>query len=410
MGQADSLALTQGDMAWIDGGFLAAYALGQFVWGMMGDRFGTRRVVLVGMLGSIGTAIAMGLAAPEMLPDWMVRAIQAVVNPIGVTVVTFLLGSLFFAQGLFQSSGWAPLAKNMAQFFSTRERGMVFGLWCTNYAAGGLIASLFAGYVGQAFGWRAAFLVPAITLFGIWLLFYLLQRDRPEDVGLPPIEVYHPGEPGEAAADKVVTPERTGRWAVILEVLSNPVVLLLCAVYFCLKPARYAILFWGPKYLYDKLGTGMAESGLLSALFEAAGPLSVFLAGLASDKLFGSRRMPVSILCLGCLSVVLFVLDKLPQNAWLLGGCLFLIGLLTYAPDSLISGTAAIDFGSKRGASTASGLINGFGSIGAIVGGTLPGFFQEKGGWQAVFTLLAIAVLLAAILLLPKWNALPPRK
>jgi len=37
-------------------------------------------------------------------------------------------------------------------------------------------------------------------------------------------------------------------------------VLLLGAVYFCFKPARYAILFWGPRYINDKLGTGMAES------------------------------------------------------------------------------------------------------------------------------------------------------
>ena len=90
-----------------------------------------------------------------------------------------------------------------------------------------------------------------------------------------------------------------------------------------------------------------------------------------------------------------------------LGASLFLIGFLTYAPDSLISGTAAVDFGTKKGASTASGLINGFGSIGAIVGGTVPGFFQKQWGWQGIFSFLAGATLIAALILLPKWNALP---
>ena len=117
--------------------------------------------------------------------------------------------------------------------------------------------------------------------------------------------------------------------------------------------------------------------------------------------------MPVSIIYLGLLAVALFFLDKLPATAWMLGSFLFLIGMLTYAPDSLISGTAAVDFGTKKGASTASGLINGAGSVGAVVGGTLPGLVQKQWGWQGVFTVLAVAVLLAALLLLPKWNALP---
>lgn len=407
MGSSDSLGLTQSDMAWIDGGFLAAYAIGQFIWGMCGDRFGTRRVILVGMMGSVLAAMAMGLAAPSMLPGWVASAMGAVATPLGVSVATFLLGCLFFAQGLFQSSGWAPLSKNVANFFSRRERGMVMGLWCTNYAVGGLIASAYAGYIVHVAGWRASFLIPALTLFGIWLLFFFLQRNRPEDLGLAPIEVYH-SEPLEA----VVAKDREGndstsRWAIILEVLRSPMVLLLCLVYFCLKPARYAILFWGPKYVHDRLETGALGSGLISALFELAGPFSVLLAGIISDRLFGSRRMPVSVICLALLAVVLFALDRLPANAWVLGTCLFLIGLLTYAPDSLVSGTAAIDFGSKRGASTASGLINGAGSIGALAGGTLPGFFQAQGGWQAVFTLLGGSALFAALLLLPKWNAVP---
>jgi sugar phosphate permease len=54
-------------------------------------------------------------------------------------------------------------------------------------------------------------------------------------------------------------------------------------------------------------------------------------------------------------------------------------------------------------------MINGCGSIGAILGGTIPGFFQKTWGWDGVFTLLAGCVLLAALLLLPKWNAVPPR-
>jgi len=167
---------------------------------------------------------------------------------------------------------------------------------------------------------------------------------------------------------------------------------------------------WGPKYLNERLGTSVTQSGAMGALFELAGPVSVLAAGVLSDKLFRSRRIPISVLCLIGMSALLFAIDKLPVSKMWFGACLFLMGLLIFAPDSLVSGTAAVDFGTKKGASTASGLINGCGSVGAILGGTIPGFFEKKWGWDGVFTLLSISVLIAALLLLPRWNALPNRR
>jgi OPA family sugar phosphate sensor protein UhpC-like MFS transporter len=378
------MGLSRPEMSGIDFAYLTAYAIGQFIWGMAGDKFGPRPVVLCGMLGSMVAAVAMGASSS-----------------------TLMMGGFFFLQGLCQSTGWAPLAKNLGNFFSRRERGVIMGFWCTNYSVGGWVASIYAGFVGQQLGWRFAFFIPAATLLGIWVLFVLFQRNRPEDVGLPAVETYHHEAPDVPRPGESPKSESQGSWKVIVDVLHNRMVVFLAAIYFCLKPARYAILFWGPKYINDKLGTGMAASGFLSAMFELAGPFSVIVAGFLSDKIFGSRRMPVSVICLALLAVVLFVLDKLPATGWMLGGCLFLIGFLTYAPDSLISGTAAVDFGTKRGASTASGLVNGAGSVGAILGGTLPGLVQARWGWQGVFSVLATAILVAALLLLPKWNALP---
>ena len=384
MSEPSGLGLDNQTLAQIDFAYLAAYALGQFFWGLCGDRYGTRWVILIGMFGSALAAVGMGASS--------------------LLVFLILFSTI---HGIFQSSGWAPLSKNLGCFFSQRERGSIMGLWCTNYALGGFLATVLAARAAEFWGWRWAFYAPAIVLVLIWIIFLLFQRNRPEDVGLPSIEAYHEEKepvlkPTDAPAD-----EPEGSWKVVLEVLANPMVLLLAAVYFFMKPARYAILFWGPKYVNEKLGTSVTQSGAIGALFELAGPISVLIAGVLSDKLFRSRRMPISILCLMSMAVVLFVIDKFPVSKLWFGTCLFLMGLLIYAPDSLVSGTAAVDFGTKKGASTASGLINGCGSIGAIVGGTLPGFVEKKWGWDGVFTLLAASVFVAALLLLPKWNALP---
>ena len=50
MGEGNPIGLTTLQVSWIDGSHLTAYAIGQFVWGICGDKLGTRRVVLAGML------------------------------------------------------------------------------------------------------------------------------------------------------------------------------------------------------------------------------------------------------------------------------------------------------------------------------------------------------------------------
>jgi len=230
-------------------------------------------------------------------------------------------------------------------------------------------------------------------------------------MGLPPIEEYHKEEPAseEISNEEVISEPEEGSWKSILEVIKNPMVLRLGAVYFFIKPTRYAILFWGPLYVSESLGTGMAESAFINAAFFLAGPFSVLAAGYASDKIFQSRRMPYCVISMFTLSILLFFFNDLAsvQSSLVSAGLLFLVGFLIYGPDSLVSATAAVDFGTRKGASTASGIINGMGSVGAIAGGTIPGFFKDSWGWDGVFMFLSASVLIASLLMISKWNAVP---
>jgi len=383
------LSLTTENLAVIDGLYLIAYAVGQFVWGVLGDKVGTRKIVLIGLFGSIIAGFAMGVSS-----------------------ILLAFGLFSLLQGLSQSTGWAPLAKNIANWFSLRERGIVMGWWATNYTIGALVGAPFAGLMAVYFGgWRFAFFLPAIVLAAIMVLFFLLQKNQPQDIDLPPIEEYHKEKPASAEVpnDASINEPEEGSWKSIFEVFKNPMVLLLGAVYFFIKPTRYAILFWGPLYVSESLGTGMANSAFVNAAFFLAGPLSVLAGGYASDKIFQSRRMPYSIISMFILSLLLFFFDDMASvhSSLVLAGLLFCVGFLIYGPDSLVSATAAIDFGTRKGASTASGIINGMGSVGAIIGGTIPGFFKDTWGWDGVFIFLSASVLIAGLLMLPKWNALP---
>jgi OPA family glycerol-3-phosphate transporter-like MFS transporter len=385
----DVLGLSTGSLAVIDGGYLIAYSLGQFCWGVLGDRFGTRAVVLTGMAASIAVAVAMG----------------------SVTHISAFT-ALFMLQGVCQSSGWAPLTKNIGEFFPRSVRGRVMGLWCSNFAIGGMAAGVIAGLAAQGGGWRLAFFVPAAILAVVWLVFFLGQVNRPEDVGLPSAAA-DVGEPEDVIiAGEAPAGEPEGSWRVVAEVMASPMVLLLAAVYLLVKPLRYLLMFWAPVYLHERLGTSVAESGILGSLFDLAGPIGIFAGGWASDRLFHARRVPVMVITLAAAAGALALLPLMPASRLAVGSMLFVIGLLVYIPDSLVSGAAAIDFGTRKGASTAAGIINGSGSLGGVLGGTLPGVLSwwsgsESTPWNTLFEVMAGGLLVAAVLLAPQWSRVP---
>ncbi|MNF83502.1 hypothetical protein D3C85_830510 [compost metagenome] len=79
------------------------------------------------------------------------------------------------------------------------------------------------------------------------------------------------------------------------------------------------------------------------------------------------------------------------------------MGLTLYGPDSMISGAAAIDFGTAKAGATAAGFVNGCGSVGAILGGLLPGYFDTV----TVFIVFAGCAMFSALVLIPHWNSRP---
>ena len=191
--------------------------------------------------------------------------------------------------------------------------------------------------------------------------------------------MYH-GEP-MAVVDARDAPEEEeeGSWELIGKVFRSPPVMVMALVYFLLKPARYAILFWGPVIASERLtSNSFALAATLPAAFEGAGLLAPIAIGFVSDKLFQARRFPACVLSLVLLSAVLLLFGPLTSSgsSWGMLLAFFLIGLFLYGPDSMVSATAAIDFGTKKGAGSAAGFINGFGSFGQILGVALPGYLM----------------------------------
>lgn len=393
-----SAGMTQEVLGNLDALYLAAYAVGQFFWGALADRFGPRVVVAGGLAFSALAALFMGLF-PALL----------------------LFAPLMIVQGLAQSTGWASLCKNMSSFFTVGERGRVLGFWSTNYAFGGLVATPFAGWWAyEVFGhWSAAFYAGAAVVLLALLVFLLLQRNRPEDVGLPPVEEYRgagkaaalpdtaaSAASGGAAPDSAGPRDRPGVRAALATAVRNRMVLMLGLSYFLLKPARYAILLWGPVIVSQRIPEAShLEAVVIPVSFGVAGLAAPIVIGYVSDRLLGARRIPSTVLSLAVLVAALVAFEPLTASGSVpvMVAVLALIGLAVYAADTMISCTAAVDFGTSERAGASAGFINGCGSVGAVLGGLLPGYL----GAGVLFYGFAAAALVSGLILLPWWNRMP---
>ena len=266
----------------------------------------------------------------------------------------------------------------------------MIGWWCTHYTVGAAVALPFAGWMMDYFGHSAspgqsdavdrAILAGRILgaggRTGVVLCAHLAVPPKPpEDVGLPPIEEYH-GEPAIAAHAEESSRSNPAEdsWTVIGEVLADAQHLAARDLLFLDQVDALLLLFLGTKVRQRKSRERrLFASAMTAAAMPIGGFVGVIVIGYISDKCVSGPPAPVdNPVALG--DGRHHVRRLHPHRQHLAHGRVLFLGRSVLVwPDSMISATAAMDFGTKRGAGTATGFVNGIGSIGGILGGYLPG-------------------------------------
>ena len=357
-------------LGYIGTAYLVAYTIGQFIAGAAGNRWGPRLLLLCGMAVSVLANFGFGFSN---------------------SAASFM--ALMVVNGLAQATGWSGNVGAMAPWFRREERGTVMGLWATNYQVGGVLANTLAAWMLGRWGFQASFFTGSIVLLAVWTFFVFNQRDKPEDVGLPPLD-----DEGDLGPTKTpATGSVLAGWS--RQVWTN--VLLIGVFYFFVKFIRYSLWSWSPLLLRRDFGLDLDDAGYLSTAFDLAGIAGVIAAGWLSDKVFSGKRARISflfILGMAAACLMLYVLG--PTSLVLFGISIALVGFFLYGPDALMTGAGAIEVGSLRSATLAAGIINGMGAVGSVAQELILGRLLGQGeGVDEVFALLLISSLGAAVAL-----------
>ena len=391
------------------------YALSFLINGPLVDKIGGKRGILIAAIGSSFANVLMGVLT------YLVVTCQLKVK---------LVLAYSFAYSLnmyFQSYGAVSIIKVKAYWFHVRERGVFGAIFGTLISFGvyfafdwgqaivnmtkanpatdggwlqGLLQRIFALEGGSADATWAVFFIPAAILLFWVVMDWWLIKDTPEEANFPHLDT-HDASSGEMHVELTMK-------QLLRKVFTSKLMLMVAAVELTSGVLRNGIMQWYLVFAKEvpQVGTEffVKHWGLLLCIF---GIIGGFAGGLISDKLFHSRRGPPAVLFCGFMAVMAALMAIfLFSNPYIVGGAAILISMAVIGVHSLMSGTAAADFGGRKATATCSGIVDGFVYLGSGIQSICLGFLTDHSWlWWPVFLMpFAVAGGIVAFLI---WHELP---
>ena len=359
---SEEFGFTRGQMGTIITTALFAYACGQIINGLLTDRIGGKRAMLIGAAGTIVMNLLFGAASFAGMLGLFV-AIRGV-------------------DGYLQAFGAPGMVKINAAWFAHRERGRFSGIFgfMINLGRVGIFTlgpALLAGFTVLGLihipplHWRWLFWTPSLICAVVAVCMALAVKETPEEagyVGVIPDDTGH-GQGGVTA--------EFGQ--VIRAILSNPAVWITACAYACTGAVRQAVDQWFPRYMQDlyQVDLKSVRFQFLAFLIPVVASAGSLLAGYVSDTLFQGRRAPVAaVLYFLETAIILAAAQFHGANAAIL--FLVLISFTANSTHSILGSAAPMDIGGRRMAGFALGLIDSFQYFGGSLAGYLLGSLLDQ--------------------------------
>jgi OPA family glycerol-3-phosphate transporter-like MFS transporter/OPA family sugar phosphate sensor protein UhpC-like MFS transporter len=173
-----------------------------------------------------------------------------------------------------------------------------------------------------------------------------------------------------------------------------------------LNACRYGFVDWGISHLREVQAASIGASGLKYSVLPAGGIVGTLVAGWATDRFFGGRRIPVIVAMLLALAALVVAYDAITRtNVVASTLALAAIGALIFGPQVLLVGTTPVDLAKRGAAAAACGFVDFFGYLGAASGDQVTGYLVDHHGWPAALSFWAVCPFVAAVIVAPLWRA-----
>ena len=326
--------------------------------GALADKFGLKRVAIVGALFySGGILILSNSASPQEL----------------------LLGGIIIGSGL-SGLGFTVILGAVGKFAPPEKRGTALGLTTMGGSIGMFLGVPVTGTFIQSFGWSGAlFGLAAISLVMIPLVYGLVPNDKITD------QKNQTNDAGERLS----------------EVLSHALksknfLLLVCGFFICGFHVNFIVAHL-PAFISDMSLPGNVATTSL-ALIGFANIFGVALAGRLGDK-YKKNDVLVALYALRALAFIIYIITPITVISTLI--FTFVLGILWLGTVPLTSGLVATFFGPKY-MSMLYGIVFFSHQLGGFVSSWMGGWiFDLTGDYNIMWWFSVLLGLLAAVLHYP---------
>ncbi|HEV7627457.1 MAG TPA: MFS transporter [Streptomyces sp.] len=375
-----SFGISKYEYGLISSAFSIGYMVFAFLAGPLVDRYGSRRILLVGVA---------------------VWSVVTAVTPVSGTFMGLFVARIILGAG--EGPGFPAATRTVSRWIPQKERGialaMVGGVAVSGslLIGGPLMTQLIAGV-----GWRGMFWVLAAVGVLWFAVAYALLWNTPEEHGRVSESERAYIASGQLAEER---PSKDKvRWRPLL---TNRNLWIIAVGYFAWGFMFWGFMYWLPGYLTDEYGLSITSVGLFTVAPWAAGVVGALIGGLLTDRIFkrtGSPRsrltiMGVALLASGAALIPIFAAPSLTVSVTFISigvGAGFVTGGIWWV--------ASIDaLPAQPGA--AAGFADAAFAASGIVAPSVMGFIvTSTGSYSSGFVVMTVLAVIGAgaLLLLPK--------
>jgi len=375
------LKLTTAQTGLAMGMFFWFYALFQIPTGLLVDRWGARKGLLIfGMM----SAFTVALGAGTLL--------------LGATVgLAVLIGSRAL-MGIAQAGLFPSATRCLATWFPVQRRAFASGVFQACMSLGAAIGSIITGNLLNVVIWPWIFMLYAIpgVIWSLW--FFGWYRDRPEEhrgVNEAELELLRQPPKEKALADGVTA---STPW---LRLATRPKLIWLSLSQFFRAGANVFWLTWCPTFLQEVFKISKAEAGDLTAITFVGVVIGSLGGGWLCDAVYvrtGNKRRSrngVAIIT-AAIGIGFFVLAwGISPGVYGAIAILFLAAIFAAGGNACVY-SVTIDIGGKYMA-VVFGAMNMFGNFGAALFSQILPPWTTALGWATVPLLMALLYTLGSI-------------